>query len=73
MIGHGLKCGLGHGCREPFTKEIEEMKIGLGSIMGGFTNDDMDRTWHCHHANSQLDMDWNVVWDMDVESHSQKR
>jgi hypothetical protein len=31
VIGHGLKCGLGHGCREPFTKEIEEMKkLGWG-------------------------------------------
>ncbi len=47
-----LKCGLGHGCREPFTKEIEEMKIGLGSIMEGFTNDDMDRTYECHLARS---------------------
>jgi hypothetical protein len=44
--------GLGHGCREPFTKRLEEMKIGLGSIMGGFTNDDMDRTYQCHLARS---------------------
>jgi hypothetical protein len=51
-LGHGLKCGLGHGCRELFTKEIEEMKIGLGSIMGGFRNDDMDRTYECHLARS---------------------
>jgi hypothetical protein len=48
-IGRGLKCGLGHGCLESYSqkreREREEMKIGLGSIMGGFTNDDdMDRT-----------------------------